>query len=484
MIHSLPSYLEKQGYTYRLEKAKAASLNQVVQLSITDKRGQLVPYIPNAVQQHFRAHRTRRDLVLKARQVGISTEIQAQQFMTAIRQPSLQATLAHDDETTQKLRRMTDRYWRNLPDHLRPKRGLDNDTTTTYPATGSEVTIVTAGSKNKGRGGTLTHVHGSEVAFWKNAEDIMAGVLQGVSDEGYIVLESTPSGAQGWFYNECMQALDGDPAWRLHFYPWWWDAGYRVELSTEEAAHIVATLDEEEMALVTRHNLTPDRIAWRRRKQRQLGMKFPQEYPEDPRACFLLSGGGFFTDALTDVFIAPYLDAPMDVHRHVAGLDFGQTTDYTVCRVLDQETFEERAILRINRLPWNEQRRRIIEFCQQWDVRLLVPERNAMGPNIEALQAELPDSISMMPFMTDTKSKPAMIGALRVALAEEGLKLLDDPTSRRELQAFKAWQSPSGHWQYGAPDGEHDDTVIALALAVHGIRAGLAVGATFLDLDW
>ena len=108
---------------------------ETVTLSIINKDGELIPYHPNVIRQHFRANRTRRDLILKPRQVGISTEIQASLFRTAITRSSLQATLAHDDETTQKLRRMADRFWKYLPEHLRPKRGLDNKTTTTYPDT-------------------------------------------------------------------------------------------------------------------------------------------------------------------------------------------------------------------------------------------------------------------------------------------------------------------------------------------------------------
>lgn len=441
-------------------------------LSIINKDGELTPYLPNTVQLDFRSHRTRRDLVLKARQLGISTEIQADMFNVAITRSSLQATLAHDSETTQKLRRMTDRFWRGLPDHLRPKRGLDNKTTTTYPHTNSEVTIATAGSVNLGRGGTYTHLHGSEVAFWKDAASTMKGIMQGVSMAGSIVLESTPNGAQGWFYDQCMKALDGDPTWRLHFYPWWWDAEYRIALDTDEAAHVATTLDDDERALVERYNLSPEQIAWRRTKQREMGLDFAQEYPEDPHSCFLLSGMGYFANALDGVFTAPYLDTVIEGHRHVAGLDFGQTNDYTVCEVVDADDFEQRDILRINRLPWAEMRTRVCQMCDKWNVTTLIAEKNAMGStNIEELRNEINPRTTIMSFTTDARSKPKAISGLRMALAEEGLKLLPDENLKRELQAFQAHQLPSGQWQYSAPEGEHDDTVIALALAVHAVNA-------------
>src|SRR5690606_34944342 len=140
----------------------------------------------------------------------------------------------------------------NLPDDKRPPRGLDNATTTSYPLTGSEVLIATAGSKNKGRAGTYSRVHGSEVAFWTDAAATMAGLMQGVPTGGEIILESTPNGAQGWFYERCMEALDGNSIWTLHFYPWWCDKTYSIALEPDE----VLTLEPEEKALVERHGLT------------------------------------------------------------------------------------------------------------------------------------------------------------------------------------------------------------------------------------
>jgi hypothetical protein len=469
-----------RGVMERLQQSTSGA-DLIASLQIVDKAGQMVRYQPNRVQAHFAGNRSRRDVVLKARQLGLSTEIQASMFRKAITRASLQATLAHDDETTQKLRRMADRFWRGLPTGLQPERGLDNKTTTTYPRTGSEVTIVTAGNVHKGRGGTYTDVHGSEVAFWKDARQTMAGVLQGVSDEGAIVLESTPNGAQGYFYEQCMQALDGDPAWKLHFYPWWWDAGYTIAVTVDQAFELAATYTDAERALVDAHGLTTGQIVWRRGKQRELGMLFLQEYPEDPRTCFLLSGTGFFTGALDGVFSAPIDATPQEGRHYAGGLDFGQTDDYTVCSVLDVERNEQVHLMRLNRLPWDEMRYRIVRLCDQWKIAALLAEKNAMGPVIEQLYVDLPRHTTLIPFATTPISKPPLIAGLRIALAEGGLKLLPDADQRRELQAFQAHQSVTGHWQYGAPAGEHDDTVIALALAWHAARSGLTTGGIYLD---
>ena len=47
-----------------------------------------------------------------------------------------------------------------------------------------------------------------------------------------------------------------------------------------------------------------------------------------------------------------------------------------------------------------------------------------------------------------------------------------------ELQAYQAERLPGGMLRYGAPNGMHDDTVIALALAWQGVMAGSGASVT------
>jgi hypothetical protein len=434
-------------------------------LILLDKNVQPALYRPNAVQRELLDTLTGRDLVLKARQLGVSTAIQADMFIAAVTRTVLCATLSHDDESTQKLRRMADRFWSELPLELRPRRGIANATTTTYPDTRSEVTIITAGSPNKGRGGTYTYVHGSEVAFWKDAQALMSGVLQGVPAHGRIVLESTPNGAQGWFYERCMEALDGDTRWKLHFFPWWHDEGYRIP-----GAQVERLTNEEEF-LKSEYDLSDEQIAWRRQKQRELGPLFVQEYPEDPRSCFITSGAGFF-GPLHDVFAASESTEPRPGMRYVAGLDWGQAQDYTALSIVEVETGQQVELLVINRLPYAEIRARVASACRRWRVQRLVVELNSIGqPNFEALRDELDADVPELEgFTTTSSSKQQVLSALRLALEDGALKLLPDPHQIRQMRAYTAQQTRTGHWQYSAPAGEHDDIVIANALAWRAVQ--------------
>lgn len=442
------------------------------QLVILDKDNQIVPFKPNYAQSKYIQERTGRDLILKARQLGMSTVIQAEHFVSAISTTSMAATLAHDDSTTQKLRRMARRFYDGLDKATRPPRGLDNATTTTYPQTGSEVTIATAGSIAVGRGGTYSHVHGSEVAFWKDAESLMAGILQGVPRNGQIVLESTPNGAQGWFYERCMEALDGNSAWKLHFLAWWLDEGYALPL---ERGETLAPYADDEASLIAKYRLMPEQIKWRRSKQRELGRLFAQEYPEDPHSCFLASGIGYFSD-ITDlerVFTAPSNPVYNANHRYVAAFDFGQANDYSAISVVDATTLEEVELWRQNRISWSDIRSRALQIAQKWHLQSLHPERNSMGgTNIEELNKEFYAAkckTQIVPFDTTPQTKPLMVTAFHWAIDQGGLKLLPDPIGKQEIRAYAAKQTPSGAWQYeGLP---HDDTVIARVGVWHAIAA-------------
>src|SRR5690349_9984024 len=108
------------------EVAKSPTLFAKHFLKIMDKRDKIIPLVHNTMQAHYLANRTPRDLILKARQIGFSTAIQGELFRYVVTRPARTLTLANDDENTQKLRRMADRFYDKLPMDFRPERALAN----------------------------------------------------------------------------------------------------------------------------------------------------------------------------------------------------------------------------------------------------------------------------------------------------------------------------------------------------------------------
>lgn len=75
----------------------------------------------------------------------------------------------------------------------------------------------------------------------------------------------------------------------------------------------------------------------------------------------------------------------------------------------------------------------------------------------------------MEAFETTAVSKPPLIESLVLAFDRGEITALNDPIMRGELMAYERRVSATGRSQYSAPDGAHDDTVMALALAWYGV---------------
>ena len=150
------------------------------------------------------------------------------------------------------------------------------------------------------------------------------------------------------------------------------------------------------------------------------------------------------------------------VGRLVAGLDWAQSKDYTALAIVD-DAGQVHAIDRFNQIGWQVQRDRVMAAVHRWGVAEIVAEYNSIGgPNIEELQAA---GLPVTAFNTSNESKTRVIQQLVGAFERREIRIPNDPVLIGELEAYEAKRLPSGKWQYSAPSGMHDDTVIALALA-------------------
>jgi len=70
-------------------------------------------------------------------------------------------------------------------------------------------------------------------------------------------------------------------------------------------------------------------------------------------------------------------------------------------------------------------------------------------------------------------SKAALVNELAVAFEQQSIQIFPDAVLLAELVAYSAERLPSGALRYSAPPGQHDDTVMALALALSCVRRGL-----------
>lgn len=248
-----------------------------------------------------------RIIILKARQLGFSTVIEGLFFHDTVTRPLVETLIiAHSSDSTTKLFRMNKLFYDMLPKSLRPMRKSSNAREIVFenpekdaekkaasPGLRSAIRCVTAGSDGAGRGSTLTNVHASEAAFWKNMKETLDGLLSAVPDDPQtaVIIESTPNGFNEFkdFWDD---AVAGKNGFLPLFFPWFEDPDYRKEVP----AGTVWT--EEEDALRETYGLDEEQLQWRRWCIRNnLGgdaVKFRQEYPSCPEEAFLMSGNPFF----------------------------------------------------------------------------------------------------------------------------------------------------------------------------------------------
>lgn len=191
---------------------------------------------------------------------------------------------------------------------------------------------------------------------------------------------------------------------------------------------------------------------------------FLQEF----EAMFIEDAGGVFRGVM-GAATATLQEKAEAGHKYAFGVDWGKTADFTATSVIDLTTREQVTLDRSNRVDYAVQVGRLKALCERFHPTTIIAERNSMGePIIEQLVRE---GLPMQPFLTTNATKASAIEALALAFERGDLRILNDPVQVGELQAFEAERLPSGLTRYTAPEGMHDDTVMALALAWQAIAA-------------
>lgn len=189
---------------------------------------------------------------------------------------------------------------------------------------------------------------------------------------------------------------------------------------------------------------------------------FRQEY----EAQFVDSEGAVFR-RVQDVAILHPLDAPIDGHQYVAGVDVAASVDYTVVCVMDAATREMVYMDRFNRVDYTALEERLAAIYSRWRLSSMTVEANSIGqPVIDHLYNR---GLAIIPFTTTQATKQSAIQSLQAAFEHDSIRILDNPVLIGELLSFESKRNQSGSFSYSAPDGMHDDTVMSLAICWTGI---------------
>lgn len=186
-------------------------------------------------------------------------------------------------------------------------------------------------------------------------------------------------------------------------------------------------------------------------------LAFAQEY----LAQFVSWEGSVFRKILDAVMAQPPTG-----NAAVIGVDWGRTNDYTAFIVVS-DAGELLEIDRFRGMEYSLQRGRLAALYDKHGKPPILAESNSMGgPVIEQLQR---DGLKVKAFNTTNLSKAEAVEALALAFERGEIHIPNDPVLIGELQAFEGHALPSGLMRYEAAANGHDDCVMALAIAWHGI---------------
>ena len=212
--------------------------------SVKDKDGKKTIFRRNKVQKHFDENAHCKNIILKSRQVGITTfkTIDAlDDALFVISRMVFNLLVGHNKEAMEEIFDEKIKFaWENLPDWLKKSWKVSSDTAKSFSfdLSGDGKHINKIAVVSSARSGSPTSIHCTELAyldqnFPKRANEIISGGLPAIpaGEDGRFDIESTARGNGGHFESIFKAAIEreksGKPInssdFKAHFYNWQWD---------------------------------------------------------------------------------------------------------------------------------------------------------------------------------------------------------------------------------------------------------------------
>jgi hypothetical protein len=301
----------------------------------------------------------------------------------------------------------------------------------TMPGTGGRIKVKTASDADTLRGDYADFLVLDECALLAPDAWEKVGAPMLLDNDGDAWFISTPR-RRNWFFHLYQKAMaDESGRWKA----WHFTSYDNPHLSQAALAELTGDMTDEDIR-------------------------------QEIKAEFLEGQGAVFRN-IDACLHAPVGSTPADHdgHEFVMGVDWAQVKDSTVLSVACVTCRCEVALDRFNQQSWDLQRGRVRVLYELWKPYTVLAEENSIGgPNIEALVLE---DIPVSRFQTTASSKPKIIKALALSLERADFQWLPDPIAKAELEAYESKvNANTGNTSYSAPDGLHDDTIIARCLAL------------------
>lgn len=492
-------------------------------LWIKTKAGTLERFVLNSVQQKL--HRIIKNMwadnqiirinLLKARQMGMSTYIEALLYCIVSTQPNTNACIIADKQgNSAELFEKLKLYHEKLKDPSKPQRKRSNKITLEFDKLLSQIDIESAENKRAGQSRTYRLVHKSEKAYFPYPDDTDLALTQTVPDlpRTIIIDESTANGYNR-FQQRWEEAKDEKSIWKNIFFPWFEMDEYRMDPPKDfklldYLEYNGQRIKVDEGVLKARHKLTDDQVYWYRwvliNKCGADLRKRSQEYPSSPEEAFVASGNCYFdVDALkrqldtkpkylqgkivghdTALEFLEHASGSLKIFKQpVSGFQYfigadtaeGINGDYSVAQVIEGKSGSIVATYRANIDP-DLFAINISKLGIYYNMAKLGVENNFHGfsvnsdlrmnyPNLyyqEVMDQTSNTVTKKFGWTTNKKTKPLMLDESKECIREGSLDLRDEVTIKEHLTFFTDEETGKAE----AQPGYHDDCVIATAIAV------------------
>jgi hypothetical protein len=269
---------------------------------IIDKSGNKELFKLNWAQEKLYNEMWYCNLILKARQLGISTFISLLFLDRCLFNSNQHAgIIAHTREDAEMLFRRVKFAYDSLPVEIKSLRMANTDNSRELQlSNGSTLRVGTSM-----RSSTLQYLHISEFGkicakYPDKAREIVTGALNAIAPGQYVFIESTAEGREGYFYDMCKEAQTARDSnkqlspldFRFHFFPWWLHNDYKLD----SEAQIVHPYTDYFNALTGQINakLTPSQQAWYIKRASTQGEDMKREFPSTPEEAFEVSNEGLY----------------------------------------------------------------------------------------------------------------------------------------------------------------------------------------------
>ena len=197
-----------------------AAFADLFQPRIADKLRGMIPFVPYGYQVELsdQLDRGGKVIVLKSRQIGISTTIMVQKLRRAIFDGATVLVVSRNEEAAKELVKMAQDAW----DNLRFPTGVVQTTKNTLEigfSNGGRIKAIPS-SKNAGRVMSASDLVIDEAAFLPWQEEMWRGIRPTVTHGFSIVVVSTPDMEGDLFSRLWEEAQDPESDWRYHEWPW------------------------------------------------------------------------------------------------------------------------------------------------------------------------------------------------------------------------------------------------------------------------